>query len=157
MKIKLLCLGSIKNERLTAIIDDYTRRIGHYYPFEIVCLPDVRTTKAMTEQRQKELEGERILAQILPADTLVLLDERGRQFTSREFAGWLERKAVSVQRNLFLVVGGPYGFSTQVYDRAESLLALSKMTFPHELVRLFVTEQIYRACTILNGEPYHHD
>jgi 23S rRNA (pseudouridine1915-N3)-methyltransferase len=111
----------------------------------------------MTEDKQKELEGEKILASTERNDFVVLLDERGRELTSREFATFIDKKAVTLPRNLVFVIGGPYGFSKSVYDRADSKLSLSKMTFPHELVRLFFVEQLYRACTINRGEPYHHD
>jgi 23S rRNA (pseudouridine1915-N3)-methyltransferase len=111
----------------------------------------------MTEDKQKELEGERILAATERNDFVMLLDERGKELTSREFADFIAKKAVMLPRNLVFVIGGPYGFSPAVYERADSKLSLSKMTFPHELIRLFFVEQVYRACTINRGEPYHHD
>lgn len=157
MKIKLVCMGGVRDTHIGAAIEYYARRIPFYWPFSMVCLPDVRTTKAMTAQRQKELEGEKFLAEFTPGDFIVLLDERGREYTSREFSAFIDRKAVEVARNLVFVVGGPYGFSQDVYDAAHSKISLSKMTFPHELVRLFFVEQIYRAGTISRGEPYHHD
>jgi 23S rRNA (pseudouridine1915-N3)-methyltransferase len=117
----------------------------------------VKTTKKTTPQAQKEAEGAMILSQIQGGDHVVLLDERGKEFTSRQFSKFIEQKANTVQKNLIFVVGGPYGFSQEVYNRANSLLSLSKMTFPHELIRLFFTEQIYRALTISHNMPYHHD
>lgn len=155
MKIKLVCVGSVKDSVTASAIDVYAKRIGHYWPFGIVNLPDVK--QQGNRDRQKNLEGGRILAELAPGDYLLLLDERGRQYTSREFSEFLARKAVELPRNLVLAVGGPYGFSKEVYDRADAMLSLSKMTFPHELVRLFLCEQIYRAGTIQRGEPYHHD
>ncbi|MCM1066593.1 MAG: 23S rRNA (pseudouridine(1915)-N(3))-methyltransferase RlmH [Muribaculaceae bacterium] len=157
MKIKLLCMGAVRDSAIDSAISLYAKRIPFYWPFSIVCLPDVKTPKAAGTERQKELEGERFMAEIAPGDFVMLLDERGREFTSRAFADFISRKAVELPKNLVFVVGGPYGFSKAVYDRADAMLSLSKMTFPHELVRLFFVEQIYRAGTITRGEPYHHD
>lgn len=147
----------MRDAEIARSIDRYARRIPHYWPFAIAELPDVKTGRVPDPRRQKELEGEKILAETAPGDFLMLLDERGREYTSRELATMLARKAVDLPRNLILAVGGPYGFSQAVYDRADAMLSLSKMTFPHELVRLFMVEQLYRAGTILRGEPYHHD
>jgi 23S rRNA (pseudouridine1915-N3)-methyltransferase len=157
MKIQLICVGKTREEAIERAIQKYAVRIPYYLPFELVVVPDIKTTKAMTEDKQKELEGEKILASTERNDFVVLLDERGRELTSREFATFIDKKAVTLPRNLVFVIGGPYGFSKAVYDRADSKLSLSKMTFPHELVRLFFVEQLYRACTINRGEPYHHD
>lgn len=157
MKILLLCIGRTREKDVASAIERYSARIPHYIPFRMECLPDVKTGPAITQERQKALEGERILASLQPGDFLLLLDERGREYTSREFAAWLDKKSVSLPGRLVLAVGGPYGFSREVYERADSLLSLSKMTFPHELVRLFIVEQLYRAMAILRGEPYHHD
>ena len=157
MKIQLLCIGRTREKDIADAIERYARRIPFYMPFEMICLPDVRTTRATTPERQKDAEGEQILAQIHPSDFVMLLDERGREMTSRQWSEFIERKAVELPRNLILVIGGPYGFSQAVYSRANAMLGLSKMTFPHELVRLFIVEQIYRAMTIMRGEPYHHD
>ena len=126
-------------------------------PFELKCLPDIKTVKSLTEERQKELEGEVFLSQLAPGDFLVLLDERGKELTSRDFAAYIDRKMLTVPKRMIFVIGGPYGFSKEVYSRADDKLSLSKMTFSHEMVRLFFTEQLYRAMTILRGEPYHHD
>ncbi len=157
MKIKLLCMGAVRDTAIGTAITLYTKRIPYYWPFSLVCLPDVKTPKAAGIDKQKELEGERFLAEIAPGDFVVLLDERGREFTSREFSDFIVRKAVELPKSLVFIIGGPYGFSKAMYNRADSLLSLSKMTFPHELVRLFFVEQIYRAGTISRGEPYHHD
>lgn len=135
----------------------YLKRLKHYIPFEYLTLPDVKNTKTMTEARQKEAEGAQILSAVTARDFVVLLDERGKEFTSREFAAYIDRRTVSLAGNLVFVVGGPYGFSDTVYDRANDKISLSRMTFSHEMVRLFFVEQLYRSMTILRGEPYHHD
>ncbi|MDE6310841.1 MAG: 23S rRNA (pseudouridine(1915)-N(3))-methyltransferase RlmH [Muribaculaceae bacterium] len=157
MKILLLCVGRTRRKDIAEAIDTYASRIPHYIPFAIECIPDVKTTRAMTPDAQKILEGEKILAQLQTGDFLMLLDERGREYTSREFSSFLEKKNIELPGRLVLAIGGPYGFSPDVYARSSAMLSLSKMTFPHELVRLFIVEQIYRAMTILRGEPYHHD
>lgn len=150
-------MGDVRQRLIADAIDVYARRIPHYWPFEMVCLPDVKTGRGIDTNRQKVLEGERLLTEVAPADFVVLLDERGREYTSRDFSSFIQRKAVELPRNLVFVVGGPYGFSDDVYRRANALMSLSKMTFPHEMVRLFFVEQLYRAGTIWRGEPYHHE
>lgn len=157
MKICLLVVGKTTTDFLREGIDEYASRVSRFIPFEIRVIPDVKTSRKLTPQLQKEAEGELILAQIQGGDHVVLLDERGREFTSREFSDFLEQKTLSVPKTLFFVVGGPYGFSPAVYARADSKLSLSRMTFPHEMVRLFFVEQIYRALTIARNMPYHHD
>ncbi|MDE6276551.1 MAG: 23S rRNA (pseudouridine(1915)-N(3))-methyltransferase RlmH [Muribaculaceae bacterium] len=157
MKIILLCVGRTRRKDIAEAIETYASRIPHYIPFRIECIPDIKTTQAMTQESQKTLEGEKILAQLQTGDFLMLLDERGKEYTSREFASWLEKKNIELPGRLVLAIGGPYGFSKDVYARAGAMLSLSRMTFPHELVRLFIVEQLYRAMTILRGEPYHHD
>lgn len=157
MKIQLIVTGRTRDEALAQLTQHYTRRVQHYVPFELVELPDVRTTRATTEAAQKQAEGVQMLKVVQPGDFVVLLDEHGRQMTSREFAGFIDRKMSTLQRNLIFIVGGPYGFSPDMRSRADSLLGLSAMTFSHEMVRPFFVEQIYRAMTILRGEPYHHD
>ena len=157
MKIQLIVTGRTRDEALAQLTQHYTRRVQHYVPFELVELPDVRTTRATTEAAQKQAEGVQMLKVVQTGDFVVLLDEHGRQMTSREFAGFIDRKMSTLQRNLIFIVGGPYGFSPDVRSRADSLLGLSAMTFSHEMVRPFFVEQIYRAMTILRGEPYHHD
>ncbi len=156
MKTSLILIGKTNNKHFQAGIDDYISRISHYMPFSLVTIPDIKNTKSLTEAQQKEKEGELILKQLSPSDTLVLLDEHGKELRSVELAAWLEKKQVSTNR-LMLCIGGPYGFSKAVYDRADEMLSLSKMTFSHQMVRLILTEQIYRACTIIKGEPYHHE
>lgn len=157
MKIELMVIGKTVSRYLQEGIDNYVKRVSHYVPFSITYLPDIKSTKSLTEERQKELEGEAMLSQMQPGDYLVLLDERGKEFTSREFAAFIDKKMVTVPKRLFFLVGGPYGFSKAVYARADDKISLSKMTFSHEMVRLFFVEQLYRAMTILRGEPYHHD
>jgi 23S rRNA (pseudouridine1915-N3)-methyltransferase len=125
-------------------------------PFDIVTIPELKNTKSLSEEQQKTMEGELILKQLQPSDTLVLLDEHGKELRSIELAKWLEQKQQTARRLVF-VIGGPYGFSEAVYNRANEKLSLSKLTFSHQMVRLVFTEQIYRACTIIKGEPYHHE
>ena len=156
MKTILLLVGKTTNKHFTACIDDYVSRIGHYMPFELQVVPELKNTKNLSQSQQKEREGELILRQIQETDHVVLLDEHGHEYRSIEFADWLQRRSQTARRLLF-VVGGPYGFSDAVYKRANERISLSKMTFSHQMVRLIFTEQIYRACTIIKGEPYHHE
>ena len=156
MKTLLILVGKTTDKHFQAGINDYVDRIGHYMPFELVTIPELKNTKSLSEQQQKAAEGDLILKQIQPSDTVVLLDEHGKEFRSKEFAKWLEQKRNTARRLVF-VVGGPYGFSQEVYARANEQLSLSKMTFSHQMIRLVFTEQIYRACTIIKGEPYHHE
>lgn len=157
MKIVLLAIGKTSEAYLKEGIDKFTKRLGHYIPFELRIIQDVKTSRGISSEKQKQMEGELILNNISSGDHVVLLDERGKQLTSREFANYLDRKMSIVPKNLYFIIGGPYGFSKEVYERANELISLSSMTFSHEMVRLFMTEQIYRAMTILRGEPYHHD
>lgn len=157
MKISVIAIGKTADSNIGAAIERYRDRIGHYIPFEYKQLPDVRKARGMSEDRQKQLEGEMVMSRIAPGDRVVLLDERGKEVTSRQFAATINDTLINLPGNLVYVIGGPYGFSKAMYDRADSMLALSRMTFPHEMARLFFIEQIYRACTILRGEPYHHD
>lgn len=157
MKIVLLAVGKTSSDYIRTGINVYADRIPHYIPFEIKELPDIRSTKNLDSERQKEMEGKIILKEIANADHLCLLDERGSEFTSRQFSEFISNKMVTLPSRLVFVIGGPYGFSREVYSRANSKISFSKMTFSHEMIRLFATEQIYRAMTILRGEPYHHD
>jgi len=152
----LILVGKTINKHFVAGIEDYADRISHYMPFEIVTIPELRNTKNLSEDQQKTSEGELILRQIQPSDTVVLLDEHGKEFRSIEYARWLQQRQQTARRLVF-VIGGPYGFSDAVYSRANEKISLSKMTFSHQMVRLIFTEQIYRACTIIKGEPYHHE
>ncbi|MBQ7869557.1 MAG: 23S rRNA (pseudouridine(1915)-N(3))-methyltransferase RlmH [Prevotella sp.] len=156
MKTILILVGKTVNKHFAAGINDYTERIAHYMPFDIITIPELKNTKKLTEQQQKQMEGDLIAKQLQPSDTVVLLDEHGSEFRSVEFAKWLEQKR-NTSRRLVFVIGGPYGFSDRIYDRANEKISLSKMTFSHQMVRLIFTEQVYRACTIINGEPYHHE
>lgn len=156
MKTELILVGRTADKHFQAAISDYAQRIGHYMPFSITVIPELRNTKNLSEEQQKQQEGELILRMIQPQDTVVLLDEHGRELRSVELARWLEGKRQTARRLLF-VIGGPYGFSKAVYQRAQERLSLSRLTFSHQLVRLVFTEQLYRACTIIRGEPYHHE
>lgn len=156
MEISLIVIGKTNARYLQEGIDEYIKRLKHYIPYSITVLPDIKNTKKLTEEQQKEAEGKLMLDALKPGDCLVLLDERGKEFTSVAFADYLQRKMNAGLRRLVFVIGGPYGFSQSVYDRADEKISLSKMTFSHEMIRLFFTEQIYRAMTIQRGEPYHH-
>lgn len=157
MEIELLTVGKTQSKLLIDLIGEYTRRLKHYIPYNIVEIPDVKNAGKLSKEERKEAEGEVILGKLTPSDVVILLDERGDMPSSREFSVLLQKFMSAGHRRVVFVVGGPYGFSSKVYDRANRLLSLSKMTFSHEMVRLFFTEQVYRAMTILNGEPYHHD
>lgn len=157
MDIALMAVGKTTIKFVDEGITEYCRRLRRYIPYSIGIVPDIRNAGRLPEERQKELEGEKILAGVSPSDFVVLLDERGREYSSMEFSSFLEKQMVAGRKRLLFVVGGPYGFSESVYARADALLSLSRMTFNHEMVRLFFTEQVYRAMTILRGEPYHHE
>lgn len=157
MKIILAVVGKMASGYLSKGIEQYASRLKHYVPFEILHIADAKNTKSLTEAQQKAAEGRNILAALDSSDHVVLLDEHGKQFTSVEFARYIEKKMASVQRRLVFVVGGPYGFSPEVYARASEKISLSSMTFSHEMIRLIFTEQLYRAMTIVRGEPYHHE
>lgn len=157
MKIIVIAVGKTSTAYIADAVAEFGKRINHYAPMEIVIIPDLKNTKGMTEEQQKQREGSSVLAVLQPSDHVCLLDEKGQQLTSREFASLIDRRMSQGLKRLVFIIGGPYGFSREVYDRADSKLSLSKMTFTHEMVRLFFVEQIYRAMTILKGEPYHHD
>ena len=156
MKTELILVGRTTDKHFQAGIEDYAGRIGHYMPFGITVINELKSTKSLSEEQQKTAEGKLIMKQLQTSDTVVLLDEKGREMRSVELARWLEQKQ-STARRLVFVIGGPYGFSQEVYDRTDEKLSLSKLTFSHQMVRLVFTEQIYRACTIIKGEPYHHE
>ncbi|MBQ8581466.1 MAG: 23S rRNA (pseudouridine(1915)-N(3))-methyltransferase RlmH [Alistipes sp.] len=157
MQIELIVVGKTDSKEVNALVEMYQKRINHYCRFSITVLPDLRNTKSLTPQQQNQSEGERILAQLTESDYVVLLDERGAAFRSVDFAEWMRKRMVSGLKRLVFVIGGPYGFSAEVYKRANQQLSLSKMTFSHQIVRAIFTEQIYRVFTILNNEPYHHE
>lgn len=155
--IQILLVGKTDSPPLQSLIAQYLKRLNRFVTAEIVEIPDLKNTKAISAKEQKEKEGQLILAHISPSDYIVLLDERGKEFTSLNFANYLNHKQQVVARRLVFVVGGPYGFSAAVYNRATEQVSLSKMTFSHQMVRLFLVEQIYRAFTILTHHPYHHE
>lgn len=156
MTIKLLAIGKTDNKQLQILIDEYIKRLGHYIKFELEIIPDLKKVKHLTEKQQKQKEGELILSKLQPTDVLIVLDENGKQHDSVGFSNFLQKHMNSGIKQLVLVIGGPYGFSEAIYSKAQSKLSLSKMTFSHQMVRLFVVEQLYRAFTILKNEPYHH-
>lgn len=157
MKIKLLAIGKTDNKQLIQLIDEYQNRLKHYVKFELEIINDIKNAKNLSEDQQKEKEGELILNRLQNTDQLVLLDDKGKQFTSIEFSKYLQKKMNSGIKQLVLVIGGPYGFSDTVYQKAQGKISLSKMTFSHQMIRLFIVEQIYRGFTILRNEPYHHE
>jgi len=156
MTIKLLAIGKTDNKELQILIDDYQKRLGFYIKFEFEIIPDIKNSKNLTEDQQKEKEGELILSKLNATDVLILLDEKGKQMDSISFSNYLQKHMNSGIKQLVFVIGGPYGFSPEVFEKAQGKLSLSKMTFSHQMVRLFVIEQLYRAFTILRNEPYHH-
>lgn len=157
MKLQIIFTGRTQGNIYPKLISDYVQRLTHYLPTQVEELPDLRNTKNLTLEQQKEREADQLLERLQPGDILVLLDEHGREMTSREFSQWLDWKLQTVPKRLVLLIGGPYGFSQRIYDVAQQKISLSKMTFSHQMVRLFLVEQLYRACTIIRGEPYHHD
>ena len=156
MKISLLVIGKTDEAYLQKGLEIFLKRVPHYVQFEMKVIPDIKNAKSLSEEQQKDKEGEMILQQILPSDELFLLDENGIEVSSVDFARFLEKKMLSGIKRLVFVIGGPYGFSGNVYSRAIGKISLSKMTFSHQMVRLIFAEQLYRALTILKGEPYHH-
>jgi len=157
MKIKLLAIGKTDDKNLQILIQNYEKRLKHYIKFELEIIPDLKNVKNLSESEQKEKEGALILKRINPTDQLVLLDEKGEMNTSKEFSKFMQKKMNSGIKQMVLVIGGPYGFSEAVYKKSQGKISLSKMTFSHQMIRLFVVEQIYRAFTILRNEPYHHE
>lgn len=156
MNIKLLAIGKTDNKSLQSLIDEYTKRLSFYIKFDLDIIPDIKNVKNLSESQQKQKEGELILAKLSATDHLILLDENGKSFSSVGFADELQKKMNAGIKTLVFVIGGPYGFSEEVYQKANGKISLSAMTFSHQMVRLFVTEQIYRGFTILRNEPYHH-
>lgn len=156
MTIKLLCIGKTDSKELQKLIEVYLKRLQFYTKFEIDVIPDLKKARNLDENQQKTKEGELILNKTQTSDFVVLLDENGKQFSSEAFSEYLQKRMNSGLKQLIFVIGGPYGFSEAVYQRADSKISLSKMTFSHQMVRLFITEQVYRGFTILKNEPYHH-
>lgn len=157
MKISLVVIGKTNGKFLIDGINEYTKRLSFYIPFNIVYLPDIKNNKKLSFEQQKTQEGAILLGEIDKSDYVVLLDEHGKEFTSIEFSRYIEKKMTTVSKRLVFVVGGPYGFSNEIKERANEKISLSKMTFSHEMIRLIFTEQLYRAMTIINNEPYHHE
>ncbi|POS01947.1 23S rRNA (pseudouridine1915-N3)-methyltransferase [Flavobacterium croceum DSM 17960] len=156
MNIKLLAIGKTDNKCLQELIDDYKKRLSHYIKFDFEIIADIKNAKNLSELQQKEKEGELILSKITNTDFVILLDENGKSFSSIDFADFLQKKMNTGIKTLVFVIGGPYGFSKSVYEKAQGKISLSAMTFSHQMIRLFITEQIYRAFTIIKNEPYHH-
>lgn len=156
MKVQFVVIGKTDTSYFTEAINEYKNRLVHYIPFEMTVIPDIKNVKNLSESQQKEKEGELILKTLQPGDYLVLLDEQGKEFSSVQFASYMERKMQTVAKKLVFVVGGPYGFSEAIYKAASEKISLSKMTFSHQMIRMIFVEQLYRAMTILRGEPYHH-
>ncbi len=157
MNLTLLVIGKTDGEALKNLIGIYQERLQHYIKFELKILPDIKNTKNLSIEQQRQKEGEALLKNTTSSDVLLLLDEKGKQFTSKEFSFELQKRMNSGIKHLVFAIGGPYGFSKAVYQRAQQKISLSKMTFSHQMVRLFIVEQLYRAFTILSNEPYHHE
>lgn len=156
MQIRLIAVGKTDHAAIQSLLDEYIKRLGFYIKFEMEIIPDLKNSKNLSEAAQKEKEGELILKKLQTSDELVLLDEQGKQYSSLDFSDYLQKKMNAGLRQLVFVIGGPYGFSEGLYQRANGKISLSKMTFSHQMVRVFFTEQLYRAFTILKNEPYHH-
>ena len=157
MDIVLITVGKTTTGYIQTGIDEYCRRLKRYVPFAMRSIPDVKNTRKLTEDQQKTAEGNMILSELSPSDYVVLLDERGEMLTSRGFSEFIQKGMLGGRKRMVFIVGGPYGFSPEVYSRSDAKLSFSKMTFSHEMIRLFFVEQLYRANTILRNEPYHHD
>lgn len=157
MKIELVVVGKTSIGYLKQGIEEYIKRLKHYVPFEIRYIDDIKNTKNISEDQQKQIEGVKILSLLDKSDFVVLLDERGKEFTSIEYSNYIQKRMLSGAKKVVFVIGGPYGFSQDVYNRANDKISFSKMTFNHEMIRLIFTEQLYRAYTIINHEPYHHE
>lgn len=156
MKITLLAIGKTDDKDLQRLITVYSKRLSHYVSFTAEMVPDIKSSKNLSEEQQKQLEGQEILKRITTSDQLILLDENGKNYSSEGFAQFLQKKMNSGLKQLIFVIGGPYGFSPELYQRANGKISLSSMTFSHQMVRLFFVEQLYRGFTILRNEPYHH-
>lgn len=157
MKIELAVIGKTSIGYLKQGIDEYIKRLKHYVPFEIKYIDNIKNTKNISEDQQKRTEGAKILSLLDKSDFVVLLDEHGKEYTSMQYSSYIQKRMLSGVKKVVFVIGGPYGFSQEVYDRANDKISFSKMTFNHEMIRLIFTEQLYRAYTIINHEPYHHE
>lgn len=157
MKITVIVVGKSNDKAIISLMDEYQKRLKHYIKLDWIEIPDAKNRGKVTPVELKKIEGQSILSKLQPTDELVLLDEMGKEFSSNEFSLFFRKKMNSGLKNLVFVIGGAYGFSEEVYQRAHGKIALSKMTFPHQLIRVFILEQIYRGFTIIKGEPYHHN
>lgn len=157
MKIELAVIGKTSIGYLKQGIDEYIKRLKHYVPFEIKYIDDIKNTKNISEDQQKRTESAKILSLLDKSDFVVLLDEHGKEYTSMQYSSYIQKRMLSGAKKVVFVIGGPYGFSQEVYARANDKISFSKMTFNHEMIRLIFTEQLYRAYTIINHEPYHHE
>ena len=157
MNIELIVVGKTDSKEVSALVDMYTKRINFYNKFNITYIPDIRNSKNLSEAQQKSAEGEAILRLLDDSDRVVLLDEKGSEFRSIEYAEWLQKRMNSGVKRLVFIIGGPYGFSPEVYARSNEKISLSKMTFSHQIIRAIFTEQLYRAFSILHNSPYHHE
>lgn len=157
MKATLILVGKTVDKRFAELISEYTNRLKHYISFEINTIPELKNTKSITSEQQKNSEAELIIKNLQPSDYVVLLDEHGKEMRSVEMADWMKRKMNTINKRIVFIIGGPYGFSQKIYDIAHEKLSMSKMTFSHQMIRLIFVEQLYRSMTILNGEPYHHE
>ena len=157
MKAVLILVGKTVDKRFAELISEYTNRLKHYISFEINTIPELKNTKSLTSEQQKNSEAELIIKNLQPSDYVVLLDEHGKEMRSVEMADWMKRKMNTINKRIVFIIGGPYGFSQKIYDIAHEKLSMSKMTFSHQMIRLIFVEQLYRSMTILNGEPYHHE
>jgi len=157
MKIKLLTVGKTTNSHLIKLQDEYQNRLKYYIPFDLTVIPELKNTKNLSVAEQQEKEADLILKQLEINDEVILLDEKGKQYTSVGFSEFISKKMLASHKRMIFVVGGPYGFSERVYQRANGKVSLSAMTFSHQMIRLIFVEQLYRAMTILKGEPYHHE
>ena len=157
MKTIFLVIGKTTDARITQLTDEYINRIQHYLPFEMQVIPELRNAKNLSQEQQKEQEAELIKRSLVSGDYIVLLDEHGKERRSLDFASWIQKRMASSPRRLVFIVGGPYGFAPQIHKMAQEEISLSQMTFSHQMIRLLFVEQVYRAMTILNGEPYHHE
>ncbi|MBQ7462736.1 MAG: 23S rRNA (pseudouridine(1915)-N(3))-methyltransferase RlmH [Bacteroidaceae bacterium] len=157
MKGVLIVVGKTTDKRFEAIVNEYVERICHYIPFAVEVIPELKNTKGLSQDEQKQREGELIQKSLQAGDYVVLLDEHGSERSSMDFAAWMQKKMSAGLKRLVFIVGGPYGFSNDIHKRGNEEVSLSKMTLSHQMVRMFFVEQIYRAMTILNGEPYHHE
>ena len=157
MKAVLILVGKTVDKRFAELISEYTNRLKHYISFEINTIPELKNTKSLTSEQQKNSEAELIIKNLQPSDYVVLLDEHGKEMRSIEMADWMKRKMNTINKRIVFIIGGPYGFSQKIYGIAHEKLSMSKMTFSHQMIRLIFVEQLYRSMTILNGEPYHHE